>query len=80
VWEDKLCEGAGCANKRRVYKLGWEVCESVWWLINYAKATVAQIRGGFINSELVVCESVWWLINCGARLVLFIKKQSIYIR
>jgi drug/metabolite transporter superfamily protein YnfA len=27
---------------------------------NYAKAPVAQIRGGFINWEWLVCESVWW--------------------
>jgi len=27
------------------------------WLRNYVNAPVAQIRGGFINMELVVCES-----------------------
>ena len=38
-WEWEVCESgllgeitvrAGCANKRRIYKLGWGVCESGW--------------------------------------------------
>jgi len=61
--EEKLCEGDGCANKRRIYKYLGYICESGWWLRNYAKLLVAQIRGGFINCELVVCESGWWLRN-----------------
>jgi len=43
---EKLCEGAGCANKRRIYKLGMGGLRKLGCVErNYAKAPVAQIRG-----------------------------------
>ena len=49
-----VCAGitvrADCANKRRIYKLVWEVCERIGCCDGILQdAPVAQIRGGFIN-------------------------------
>ncbi len=58
---EKITRRADCANKRRIYKLGWDylrkLSDSIVCLIKLQDAPIAQIRGEFINWVGIVCES-----------------------
>jgi len=70
---------AGCANKRRIYKMEWIVCERLSYPVNITR------RAGCANKRRIykwiweVCES-WSVVGIAVCDVFFLqKKQSIYI-